>query len=132
MQQAGTTGVLNQDENNPGGTGTTTYDTTYWAGYPFRSDFYSRDFAHQLVGAHLLGLDAENKTMLRGFAASATETNKLYPVWALNFDARTYGSIDYRSPDRFVRELPAPFELVEKAGEAYRWTGTATTPTTPR
>ncbi|MFF3006855.1 RICIN domain-containing protein [Kitasatospora sp. NPDC057940] len=123
VQQAGTTGVLNQDENNPGGTGTTTYDTTYWAGYPFRSDFYSRDFAHQLVGAHLLGLDAENKTMLRGFAASATETNKLYPVWALNFDARTYGSIDYRSPDRFVRELPAPFELVEKAGEAYRWTG---------
>ncbi|MFJ2192053.1 RICIN domain-containing protein [Kitasatospora sp. NPDC087861] len=123
VQQAGTTGVLDMDENNPGGTGTTTYDTTYWAGYPFRSDFYSRDFAHQLVGAHLLGLDAENKTMLRGFAASATEVNKLYPVWALNFDAKTYGSIDYRGPDRFVRELPAPFELVEKAGEAYRWTG---------
>ncbi|MFF2616832.1 hypothetical protein [Kitasatospora sp. NPDC058046] len=123
VQQAGATGVLDQDENHPGGTGTTTYDATYWAGYPFRSAFYSRDFAHQLVGAHLLGLDAENKTMLRGFAASATEVNKLYPVWALNFDARSYGAIDYRSPDRFVRELPAPFELVQQAGEAYRWTG---------
>ncbi|MFJ9608383.1 RICIN domain-containing protein [Kitasatospora sp. NPDC101176] len=123
VQQAGTSGVLNMDENHTGGTGSTTYDTTYWAGYPFRSDFYSRDFAHQLVGAHLLGLDAENKTMLRGFAASATEVNRLYPVWALNFDARTYGSIDYRGPDRFVRELPAPFELVQKAGEAYQWTG---------
>ncbi|MFD8783228.1 RICIN domain-containing protein [Kitasatospora sp. NPDC059599] len=123
VQQAGTTGVLDMDENHPGGTGSTVYDTTYWAGYPFRSAFYSRDFAHQLVGAHLLGLDAENKTMLRGFAASATEVNGLYPVWALDFDARTYGAIDYRGPDRFVRELPAPFELVQKAGEAYRWTG---------
>ncbi|SOB86321.1 RICIN domain-containing protein [Streptomyces sp. 1331.2] len=123
VQQAGATGVLDMDENHPGGTGTITYDTTYWAGYPFRSAFYSRDFAHQLVGAHLLGLDAENKTMLRGFAASATEANGLYPVWALDFDARTYGAIDYRGPNRFVRELPAPFELVQKAGEAYRWTG---------
>ncbi|MFJ8622165.1 RICIN domain-containing protein [Kitasatospora sp. NPDC093550] len=123
VQQAGTTGVLDMDENHPGGTGSTGYDATYWAGYPFRSAFYSRDFAHQLVGAHLLGLDAENKTMLRGFAASATEANGLYPVWALNFDARTYGAIDYRGPNRFVRELPAPFELVQKAGEAFRWTG---------
>ncbi|MFF7994542.1 RICIN domain-containing protein [Kitasatospora xanthocidica] len=123
VQQAGTSGVLDMDENHPGGTGSTSYDATYWAGYPFRSAFYSRDFAHQLVGAHLLGLDAENKTMLRGFADSATETNGLYPVWALNFDARSYGAIDYRGPNRFVRELPAPFELVQKAGEAYRWTG---------
>ncbi|MBO1413553.1 ricin-type beta-trefoil lectin domain protein, partial [Streptomyces sp. FH025] len=123
VQQAGTTGVMNMDENNTGGTHTGTYDTTYWAGYPFRSDFYVRDFAHQLVGAHLLGLDAQNKTMLRGFAGSATDTNGLFPVWALNFDARTYGSIDYHGPNSFVRELPAPFELVEKAGEAYRWTG---------
>ncbi|MFF4381634.1 RICIN domain-containing protein [Kitasatospora sp. NPDC001547] len=123
VQQAGATGVLDQDENHPGGTGTTTYDATYWAGYPFRSAFYSRDFAHQLVGAHLLGLDAENKTMLRGFAASATDVNRLYPVWALNLDARSYAAIDYRGPDRFVRELPAPFELVQQAGEAFRWTG---------
>ncbi|MFD4656970.1 RICIN domain-containing protein [Kitasatospora sp. NPDC058444] len=123
VQQPGATGVLDQDENHPAGTGTTTYDASYWAGYPFRSAFYSRDFAHQLVGAHLLGLDAENKTMLRGFAASATEVNRLYPVWALNFDARSYAAIDYRGPDRFVRELPAPFELVQQAGEAFRWTG---------
>ncbi|MGW2250187.1 RICIN domain-containing protein [Kitasatospora sp. NPDC001660] len=123
VQQAGAPGVLNLDENDPGGTGTASYDTTYWAGYPFRSDFYSRDFAHQLAGAHLLGLDAQNKTMLRAFAASATDANGLYPVWSVNFDAKTPGSIDYRSPSSFVRELPAPFELVEKTGEAYRWTG---------
>ncbi|MFH8386092.1 ricin-type beta-trefoil lectin domain protein [Kitasatospora sp. NPDC018058] len=123
VQQAGATGVLNMDENNTGGTSTGAYDTTYWAGYPFRSAFYSRDFAHQMVGAHLLGLDAQNKTMLRGFAASATDLNGHYPVWALNLDARTYAAIDYHGPNSFVRELPAPFELVQKAGEAYRWTG---------
>ncbi|MEE1783144.1 RICIN domain-containing protein [Streptomyces sp. SP17BM10] len=123
VQQAGAPGVLNLDENHPDGTGTAAYDTTYWAGYPFRSDFYSRDFAHQLLGAHLLGLDAQNKTMLRAFAASATDTNGLDPVWSVNFDAKTPGSIDYRGPSSFVRELPAPFELVEKTGEAYRWTG---------
>ncbi|MEV7027523.1 hypothetical protein, partial [Kitasatospora sp. NPDC093558] len=123
VQQAGAPGVLNLDENHPNGTGTAAYDTTYWAGYPFRSAFYSRDFAHQLVGAHLLGLDAQNKTMLRAFAGSATDANGLDPVWSVNFDARTPGSIDYRSPSSFVRELPAPFELVEKTGEAYRWTG---------
>ncbi|MFE2408050.1 hypothetical protein ACFXDE_06900 [Kitasatospora sp. NPDC059408] len=123
VQQAGAPGILNLDENHPDGTGTAAYDTTYWAGYPFRSDFYSRDFAHQLVGAHLLGLDAQNKTMLRAFAASATDANGLDPVWSVNFDAKTPGSIDYRSPSSFVRELPAPFELVEKTGEAYRWTG---------
>ncbi|MEU8516551.1 hypothetical protein AB0C76_33950 [Kitasatospora sp. NPDC048722] len=123
VQQAGAPGVLDLDENHPDGTGTAAYDTTYWAGYPFRSDFYSRDFAHQLVGAHLLGLDAQNKTMLRAFAASATDANGLDPVWSVNFDAKTPGSIDYRSPSSFVRELPAPFELVEKTGEAYRWTG---------
>ncbi|MFE3502454.1 RICIN domain-containing protein [Kitasatospora sp. NPDC059160] len=123
VQQAGAPGVLNMDENNTGGTSTGTYDTTYWAGYPFRSAFYSRDFAHQLVGAHLLGLDAQNKTMLRAFAASATDLNGDYPVWALNFDARTNAAIDYHGPTSFVRELPAPFELVQKTGEAYQWTG---------
>src|SRR5438128_575720 len=31
----------------------------YWAGLTTRRAFYSRDFAHQTVGAHLLGLDTE-------------------------------------------------------------------------
>ncbi|MGW3045496.1 RICIN domain-containing protein [Kitasatospora sp. NPDC001159] len=123
VQQPGATGTVNIDENNPSGTGSATYDTTYWAGYPFRTDYYIRDFAHQLVGAHLLGLDAQNKTMLRSFARSATSVTGNYPVWSMNFDAKTYGGIDYHGPDAFVRELPAPFELVQKAAEAYQWTG---------
>ncbi|MEW1695802.1 hypothetical protein [Streptomyces sp. NPDC091278] len=119
----GTEGPLNADERQTGGDGTGVYAPSYWAGYANRSGYYSRDMAHQLAGAGALGLHAENKAMLRAFAASATAEHAYYPVWALNFDNRTYLSIDYRRPDLFVREVPAVFELVQKAEEAYRWTG---------
>ncbi|MFF9475124.1 hypothetical protein ACF1E9_21195 [Streptomyces roseolus] len=119
----GTEGPLNADERQTGGDGTGVYAPSYWAGYANRSGYYSRDTAHQLSGAAALGLHAENKAMLRAFASSATAEHAYYPVWALNFDNRTYLSIDYRRPDLFVREVPAVFELVQKAEEAYRWTG---------
>ncbi|MGW7041799.1 hypothetical protein ACWGDT_03570 [Streptomyces avermitilis] len=123
VQLPGTTGPINVDEYQTGGTGTAPYAAGYWAGYANRSAYYSRDMTHQLAGAHLLGLDAENRTMLRAYASSATAAHKYFPVWSLNFDAKTYLSIDYKSPDNFVREVPAVFELVEKAGQAYLWTG---------
>ncbi|MFF3618932.1 hypothetical protein [Streptomyces sp. NPDC002467] len=119
----GTQGPLNVDENRTGGSGTGTYGPSYWAGYANRSGYYSRDMAHQLAGAGVLGLHAENKAMLRSFAASATPAHKYYPAWALNFDTTTYLSIDYKSPSNFVREVPAGFELVQKSEEAYRWSG---------
>ncbi|WP_327085172.1 hypothetical protein OIE66_22740 [Nonomuraea sp. NBC_01738] len=118
----GTVGPVDVDERQPSGTGTGVYLPSYWAGYAHRSGFYARDFAHQLVGAHLLGMTEANLTMLRCFAASATPEHGYVPVWAFNFDG-SYLSIDYHGPDRFVRELPAAFELVEKAEVAYRWTG---------
>ncbi|MEV4754477.1 hypothetical protein AB0J86_05060 [Micromonospora sp. NPDC049559] len=95
---------------------------SYWAGLTDRPMFYSRDLAHQMLGAHLLGLDAENLAMLRHFAASATRARGWYPLWAFMFDG-TPAAIDYHSDDDFVREVPAAFELVEKAVEQYRWTG---------
>ncbi|MFI5771214.1 hypothetical protein ACIA74_22225 [Streptomyces sp. NPDC051658] len=123
VQMPGTTGPLNVDEGNRSGTGTGTYGPSYWAGYAHRSGYYSRDMAHQLAGASVLGLNDANKAMLRAFAGSATSEHKYYPVWAINFDNKTYLSIDYRSPTSFVREVPATFELVEKAHHAYRWSG---------
>ncbi|WP_230993333.1 hypothetical protein [Streptomyces endocoffeicus] len=123
VQLPGTTGPLNVDENHRSGTGTGTYGPAYWAGYAHRSAYYSRDFAHQLGGAAVLGLGAENKSMLRSYAASATAEHRYYPVWSLNFDTSTAHAIDYHGPDDFVREVPATFELVEKANEAYRWSG---------
>ncbi|MFD9306226.1 hypothetical protein ACFWCB_26830 [Streptomyces sp. NPDC060048] len=119
----GTQGPLNVDEGRTAGSGTGTYAASYWAGYANRSGYYSRDMAHQLAGAGVLGLHAENKAMLRSFAASATPAHKYYPAWAFNFDAKTYLSIDYKSPTNFVREVPATFELVQKSEEAYRWSG---------
>ncbi|MFD8823732.1 hypothetical protein ACFV1C_15385 [Streptomyces sp. NPDC059605] len=119
----GTTGPLNVDENNPSGTGTGVHAPSYWAGYAHRSAYYSRDMAHQVAGASVLGLNDENRAMLRAFAGSATARHKYYPVWALNFDNKTYLSIDYHNPNSFVREVPATFELVEKANAAYRWSG---------
>ncbi|MCX5563045.1 hypothetical protein [Streptomyces sp. NBC_00038] len=122
-QLPGTTGPINVDEYQVEGTGSAIYGPSYWAGYANRSAYYSRDMTHQLAGAHILGMDAENEAMLRSYAASATAEHKYFPVWALNFDSKTYLSIDYKTPDNYVREVPAVFELVEKAGQAYRWTG---------
>ncbi|MFI9848429.1 hypothetical protein ACIHFD_66275 [Nonomuraea sp. NPDC051941] len=122
VHTGGTIGPVNVDETRPGGTGTGVYLPSYWAGYAHRSGFYARDFVHQLTGAHLLGLDKANLTMLKCFAASATPEHGHYPVWAFNFDG-SYLAIDYRGPDRFVREIPAVFELVEAGETAYRWTG---------
>ncbi|MEV4897124.1 hypothetical protein AB0K48_48040 [Nonomuraea sp. NPDC055795] len=123
VHQDGVVGPINIGATNPVDPGEAPYTPTYWGGYAHRTAYYSRDFAHQLAGAHILGFDAENKNMLRSFAASATPEHKFYPVWAINFDARTWHTIDYKSPANFVREVPATFELVEKANQAFRWTG---------
>lgn len=99
-----------------------TYIPSYWAGLTNRPAFYSRDWAHQALGAHLLGLDNENLTMLRTFALSATESRRWYPLWAFGFDGSIYRT-DYKSDTNFVREIPAVFELTQKGAEQYRWTG---------
>ncbi|ROR46436.1 hypothetical protein [Kitasatospora cineracea] len=131
VQLPGATGPVNVDENHTGGTGSTTYEASYWAGYAHRSAFYGRDAAHQVDGAAALGLHTENRSMLGAFAATATAEQKYYPVWSLNFDDRTNLSIDYYGPDSFVREVPATFELVEKADRAYRWSGDSSYVTDP-
>ncbi|NEA30730.1 NPCBM/NEW2 domain-containing protein [Streptomyces sp. SID13031] len=101
------------------------YIPSYWAGYANRTAFYIRDYAHQAAGAHLLGLDLENKSMLQAYAATSTETRNWFPLWALNFDGSPY-FLDHPSDSYFVREVPAVFELVDKAAEQYRWTGDRT------
>lgn len=95
---------------------------SYWAGLQDRPAFYLRDFVHQATGAHLLGLDLENSTMLRVFAESATESRLYYPLWAFDFTGKPFEA-DYRSDTHFTRELPAPFELVEKSYRLFQWTG---------
>jgi len=119
--QTGKTGPINISERNETPT-EALYIPSYWAGYPLRTAFYSRDFCHQIIGAHLLNLEDENFSMMKAFAASATESKKWYPLWAINFDGSPY-QLDYRNDNDFVREIPAVFELVEKAYTLYQWTG---------
>jgi hypothetical protein len=95
---------------------------SYWAGYPHRPLFYSRDVCHQAVGAHLLGLDRENLSMFKVFAASATLERGWYPLWSFHFDGQI-GEIDYVDDSRFVREIPAVFELTCRGLEQFAWTG---------
>lgn len=71
-----------------------TFMPCYWAGYPNREAFYLRDFAHQTVGAHLLGLDEENFAMASLMARSVTAERGYYPVWSYNFDGSIF-SMDY-------------------------------------
>lgn len=118
----GKTGPVNVHRKDQKDVVEAAYIPSYWAGYPSRTAFYSRDFCHQAAGAHLLGLRLENYTMMKAFAASADAGKKWYPLWAINFDGSPY-LLDYKNDDDFVREVPAAFELVEKACRLYSWTG---------
>ncbi|WP_429065812.1 hypothetical protein [Aeromonas bestiarum] len=120
----GKRGVTNKDEYHPSGDGSGLHDylPSYWAGYYDRSAFYGRDFAHQVTGAEIAGWGAENFSMFKVFARNATEARKWYTLWAFNFDGSPH-TIDYKHDDYFVREVPAQFELVEKAYRAYLWSG---------
>ncbi|MFE8729858.1 hypothetical protein, partial [Aeromonas hydrophila] len=120
----GQRGVTNKDENHPNGDGTGLHDylPSYWAGYYDRTAFYGRDFAHQVAGAEIAGWRAENFSMFKVFARNANEARKWYTLWAFNFDGSPH-TIDYKDDSWFVREVPAQFELVEKAYHAYLWSG---------
>ena len=96
------------------------YIQCYWGGYNYREAFYVRDIAHQCEGASALGLNNENLSMWRAFAGTANDSRQWFCLWALDFYGKTY-AIDYRSDTNFVREIPAPLELVDKAYSCYRW-----------
>ena len=114
-------GIINKSESGSGTIGND-YIPSYWAGYFDRTAFYSRDFVHQATGAQIAGLADENYSMFSAFAKECNEARQWYTVWALNFDGSVY-TLDYRNENNFVREIPAQFELVEKAYKQYLWSG---------
>lgn len=117
----GKRGAINKSENSQGDS-TADFIPSYWAGYYDRGAFYSRDFVHQATGGQIAGLDKENFSMFEVFAKGANESRKWYTLWAFNFDGSNY-TLDYKNDNNFVREVPAQFELVQRAYEQYRWTG---------
>ena len=98
---------------------------SYWAGLLDRPAFYGRDVAHHTLGAHVLGLDLENLSMLRVFAASGTLAREFYPLWSFYFNGTTY-PLDYHSDTNFVREAPTPFDLLSASRRLLAWTGDGT------
>ena len=68
----GSHGPLDVSEADAGPHRTADYRASYHAGYLFRSGYYLRDFAHQAVGAQLLGLTRHNAAMLESFVRTAT------------------------------------------------------------
>lgn len=103
-------------------TGKPRYIPCYWCGLLDRPHFSIRDFAHQCLPAHLLGLGNENWHMLNAFARTCTEAREWYPIWILGFDGDIYHQ-DYHHDQDFVREIPMVFELVEAGWTLYQWTG---------
>lgn len=123
MDQFVMTGKKDGPINVPQASGQTAdYIPSYWAGYYDRTAFYTRDFVHQATGAQIAGLADENYSMFSAFAKECNEARHWYTVWALNFDGSVY-TMDYHNENSFVREVPAQFELVEKAYKQYLWSG---------
>lgn len=122
----GKTGKVTPPSNYPHGyddLNNVEYIPSYWAGYYNRTAFYARDFVHQAVGAQVVGLAEENFSMFKAYAESCTEEGGWWTQWALNFDGKTPYSADWWSATNFLHELPAQFELVEKAYQQYLWSG---------
>ncbi|GLH72763.1 hypothetical protein GETHLI_12650 [Geothrix limicola] len=92
-----------------------------------RECFCSRDISHSTAGAHLLGLDKENFTMMYWYAAGANANgatpgaggygNIGWPKWSYSF----YGDPFYMDSD--WRELAMPFDVASRMWNLFRWTG---------
>jgi len=94
----------------------------YEAALPKREAFCMRDVAHQSTGAHLLGLAAHNKNMLRKFAENISESKDWCTYWEINrYDLPA--PVDYRNDHEFWYNLPANYDVVDACYRQFLWTG---------
>jgi len=95
----------------------------YQAALQDRPAFCQRDFAHQVDGAALLGLDEENFSMLKLFAQNQkVERDNYYSLWEINYDGKPT-PCDYEDDDHMWKNLCGMFETVENGYRQYQWTG---------
>lgn len=94
----------------------------YQAALQARNVFCQRDYAHQLDGAALLGLNDENYNMLMAYAQLQTQARDWYSIWEVNYDG-SISPIDYVSDSQFWRNLAGMFEVAESGYRQYEWTG---------
>ena len=94
----------------------------YEAALPGRNAFCMRDVSHQTMGAHALGLAANNHNMLRQFAQNISESKDWASYWEIDRNGKP-SPADYLSDDDFWYNLPANFDLMSAALRMYSWTG---------
>ncbi|MDP6999969.1 MAG: hypothetical protein QF569_28220 [Candidatus Poribacteria bacterium] len=95
-------------------TGTPNTIPCYEAALPGRGSFCLRDWEHMAPGAHFLGLDLENITMMKAFAKTATPEFDYVPAWHIDY----YGKIWERA-----HQVPTIFDAIWASYQQYLWTG---------
>ncbi len=93
----------------------------YEASVPGREAFCMRDTSHQVLGAHLIGLDKHTLNMLGKFAKHISRSKDFCTYWELNRYNKP-APIDYRNDKEFWYDLPANFEVLDACWRAYLWT----------
>jgi hypothetical protein len=86
------------------------------------TEFCVRDVAHMMEGAHLLGLDRENWSMMHLFAFGANRRvngDHHWPRWHYPYR----GGADDKGGSCQWRCLPTPFDMAWRCYEQYLWTG---------
>jgi hypothetical protein len=81
-----------------------------------------RDVSHQATGAHLLGLAAFNRNMLRAFASNISASRDYCTYWEIDKYSRP-APVDYRSDTDFWYNLPSNFDVLDACWRQFQWTG---------
>jgi hypothetical protein len=94
----------------------------YESALPPRSAFCMRDVAHQSIGGEILGLNKENKNMLRLFVNNISEAKDWCSYWEINHLGKP-AIEDYRNDKEFWYNLDANFDILNASWKLYLWTG---------
>ena len=88
----------------------------YAAANPIKEAYCLRDFAHMALGAHFLGLELENISMMKSVAKTATPKTDYEPSWYYDYGGKGL---------EIANQVPAVFEIIWTAYIQYLWTGNA-------
>lgn len=94
----------------------------YEAALPGRNAFCMRDVSHMSTGAHMLGLQRENRNMLGQFVRHISASKKWATWWEVTGDGKP-APVDYKSDSDFWYDLPANFDVLDACYRQWQWTG---------
>lgn len=94
----------------------------YEAALPGRQAFCMRDVAHQVMGAHALGLAGHTHNMLLRFAENISESRDWCSFWEIDRYNKP-SPADYKNDGEFWYCLPANYDVLDACYRTYVWTG---------